>query len=1430
MENGRIDYKVVLDTSAMQAEANQVTRSFQNMTAAARSEGAKIDDAFSSVAGNIGRAFAALGAAATFQQLSQKILQVRGQFQQLEVAFETMIGSAEEADKLMSQLVQTAATTPFGLQEVAGGAKQLLAYGIAADEVNDTLVRLGDIAAGLSIPLNDLVYLYGTTMTQGRLYTQDLRQFMGRGIPLVEELAKQFNVTKDRVSELVTEGKVGFPEVKKAIEDLTAEGSKFGGLMEKQSHTITGQISNIEDALDMMFNDLGKSSEGVINDILSGVSYVIEHYKTFGKILLELVATYGAYKAALIAIAAINQARAFAENVRLVMMMRKEIGLATAAQQAFNITAKANPYGLIAAAIAAVIGALILFVDHTDEATKAQERLNSIKTEAAGKAAEEREQIELLIKAAKNEKLAMEDRLTAVKKLNQIIPNYNAQLDATTGKYIENTNALNQYLQALARKYELEGAKDRLKEIGKNIATARIELRKATEEQKEASNARQSTYNGAGAFIPTPIVGAKEVDDATSKINKANQNLKEAYKERDLIYKEYGVDLQKDAVKEPTPSPTPTPSPKPKKTTTKSGTGSKTGSKADKPDLKQIQYNVDELMSEWDDALSKMKEKMALDIVDASIDALDEGTDKQVRRIKQSTKKQLDALDDEIKELQKKKLEEDKKIWLEQNPNKKEYDYKTPAEEGIEQFLEKYPELKTLYEARKQQIEEAGGKSTKKVRDDAAKAERNALEGYLMEYGSYTDKRLAITERYMQEIADATTIGEKLSLQRQLQDALQAIDFNALKEEINWEEVFNDLDKISIESLEKLKKQLKDALKAKDLTAEDAKTISEQIKAINDQLIIRQKAWRESFGLVIPELEEQRRLIQEAKEAQEQLNEAQEKHRKASDEVNRDQKAITDYIKAQGKEYSGDINTASADKIMSLFAGDKTAGKGMEDLLLNLSKSEGKLATTTTALGKAQEGASMAATKAGGNIASTVAIIDAIVNKVNDNVKSANDLVKQLGLGDTSFGKGFSSFAESSQYAVDAWNALKSGNIMGVANGVVGSLRTLGDALGEWGIGFFGSSDKTLVKDLERLTRSNESLEGAVSRLTKTMEQQAGSDLTKTYTEAVDDLEIAMANTQEMIARSAAAYSNGFFGIGGKGSTNKKIAKLLSTSDWERISQIMGRTITDVSQIWDMSSEEMGKLLEHAPDIWAKFKEGASDGYKDISDYLDSYVELYDKLIDLQQQYNESITQTSFDNIKSGLADLINDTETNAYDVIGNVTTMLQNSILNIVLTKSMKPKLDKWYEDFANSMADDTLTAMEHAALEEGYADIYKQAKEEVDRAYKLAGIDPNTGDVEDASTGAWSALGEETGRSLDGRMTAIHIQVTKIADMMLLDHEAIGRMDMRSMQDSTTLNEMHNLIFLSTEHLERVARNSDALPQINSKLEQIRQNTDRL
>lgn len=302
--DGSLNFGISLDDSELRRQIESSKSAFEELADTVESDSGRMDDALSSIKKTV----SSLGLAWSMQEFAQKVATVRGEFQQLEVAMETMLGSASKTQSLMSQMVETAATTPFGLQEVAGGAKQLLAYGLEAEKVNDTLIRLGDIAAGLSIPLGDLVYLYGTTMAQGRLYTQDLNQFTGRGIPMLKELAAQFGVAESKVKGLVEEGKVGFPEVQKVIENLTNEGGTFGGLMEKQSHTITGQISNIEDAFDLMFNEIGEESEGFINAALESTSWLVEHYNVTAEALMTLVATYGVYKATLMATTAYTNA------------------------------------------------------------------------------------------------------------------------------------------------------------------------------------------------------------------------------------------------------------------------------------------------------------------------------------------------------------------------------------------------------------------------------------------------------------------------------------------------------------------------------------------------------------------------------------------------------------------------------------------------------------------------------------------------------------------------------------------------------------------------------------------------------------------------------------------------------------------------------------------------------------------------------------------------------------------------------------------------------------------------------------------------------------------------------------------------------------------------------------------------------------------
>lgn len=312
-----LHFPITADNGSFMRALNEVTAGVRDASRQIEAEGGSIDRVIS----NIKNGIAGIGAGWGFKEVASAIASTRGEFQQLEVAFETMLGSAGKAAELMDQLVHTAAITPFDLQGIAEGAKQLLAYGVSADDVNHRLVQLGDIAAGLSIPLKDLVYLYGTTLTQGRMFTQDLRQFQGRGIPIADELAKQFGVAKDKVGELVTAGKVGSKEFITAIDAMTGPGSKFGGLMEAQSKTISGQIANIEDAFDSMLNDIGKSSEGLIDTTLGVTSTIVENWQTVLLILGDIAAAYGVQKAVTVGASAIATASFKAEATALAALL-----------------------------------------------------------------------------------------------------------------------------------------------------------------------------------------------------------------------------------------------------------------------------------------------------------------------------------------------------------------------------------------------------------------------------------------------------------------------------------------------------------------------------------------------------------------------------------------------------------------------------------------------------------------------------------------------------------------------------------------------------------------------------------------------------------------------------------------------------------------------------------------------------------------------------------------------------------------------------------------------------------------------------------------------------------------------------------------------------------------------------------------------------
>lgn len=363
------------------------------------------------------KTFDVIGGTEALKQFVSDVVRVRGEFQQLEFSFATLLQSKEKSDALMSQIIKTAAETPFDVKELAAGTKQLIEYGVASDQINGTLLRLGDIASGVGVPLEQLTSLYGSVMTQGSLYDKDLGQFTASGIPMLQGLADALGVSTEKVNEMVSAGKIGFPEVQKVIENLTNEGGRFYGSMDEQSNTIVGEMNNLRDAWDAMLNKIGQSQEGIISDSIDGVQFLVENYEQIGKIILSLIETYGVYRTACMAHIVLTQSLATTQ-----MMLGATMAKLKQSFLAFTGAMNLNPWVLAATAIIGLGVAMWNLSEHTTAAQKAQKRFNDEQSRFNQQQEDRKQKIDGLINTIQDETETEYAKVGAYEELKKLSP------------------------------------------------------------------------------------------------------------------------------------------------------------------------------------------------------------------------------------------------------------------------------------------------------------------------------------------------------------------------------------------------------------------------------------------------------------------------------------------------------------------------------------------------------------------------------------------------------------------------------------------------------------------------------------------------------------------------------------------------------------------------------------------------------------------------------------------------------------------------------------------------------------------------------------------------------------------------------------------------------------------------------------------------
>ena len=829
------------------------------------------------------------------KEFVSKVLETRGAFQQLEIAFETMLGNKEKADKLMNDAVKLAAKTPFDLQGVADGARSLLAFGMDSEKVIDTLRRLGDVSAGLSLPLGRLTTIFGQTMVKGKLTTRDMLRYQQAGVPILDELAKMYGKNTEQIRAMITAGKVGFKDVEQMFNNMTSAGGRFANLMEKQSASVTGRISNIQDAIDEMFNEIGEKSEGPINKGLELTGKLVENYEKVGKVIGAVAVAYGVERAAMMIYIAIkNRATAAtALSTRAKIAEAAASNGAAGAQMALNKAILANPYVLAATAVAALAFQLYRLSTQTSEAEKAQKQMQNAEMLVAQEAMKEKAQLDELkgrlegtekgTKAwndAKNEIVSkfgkyhkgLDDEITKVGTLATTydglatsienaarVRSYSAFVNAQSeAMEKEMSNALTTVQERLSKHFG-EGQKD---QAGAMFAQV-IDYVTGTipEMEREVWDTLEDATKG-GIF---GVLMGKSLNTMVQNARKDQQQLKTLSADAKKWFN-VSDDLLKQFEAPTTPETPETPQ-----------------SKTDKELTRQ--YNLQKRRDEQAKKLSREAAQAEIDAQQRQVDIMEDGYAKRRATNELNHKKEMlqirNQREDKLKELQ----EEEKAQYMAANPDAKEFSFKTTIKELPAEWKDVYDQMETdaldkfvkanadAYDEMVKEYGDAKAKMLQLERDyddqieEAARLASEAGEGpakeyyealvealrqqkalniakanseMVSEYGNTTQKKDALGSFWKSQIEMAPD-AIKAGMEEAYKKALAELDLEDFKVKINWTAVFGNLEEQGsstiAETMGKVKQYLE--LNREDLGIDEIRDLEDALASMSAELSAR---------------------------------------------------------------------------------------------------------------------------------------------------------------------------------------------------------------------------------------------------------------------------------------------------------------------------------------------------------------------------------------------------------------------------------------------------------------------------------------------------------------------------------------------------------------------------------------------------------------
>jgi tape measure domain-containing protein len=794
-DNGALSFDAYINNSQFKQDIDEMQRKIRGLSDTAVNESKKIENSFA----GIGAVAAGYFGTQALTEFARQVVNVRGEFQQLGMAFEVMLGSKEKADALMAEQVAFAQKTPYTLTEVATNTKQLMAMGVATEDVMATMKSLGDVAAGVSVPISRVAINYGQVMTLGKLQGREIRDFAMAGIPIIGELAIMLGKTKDEILEMSEAGKITADMTTEAFRRMSAEGGKFYNMMERQTASVTGQLSNLQDKVSVMLNNIGTANEGLIYSIISGSATAVEHYQDILDVILPLVAVYGAYKAALLLTAAAQKAVALSTFVQEYVVMARALGTATANQIAFNRAVLANPYAIAAAAIAGLV--VVIY-----ELSRSEDNLIKVREKASDQYDEQKDKITALKSVLDNEKISIDERRKALVELQGIIPAYHAQL-TNEGKLInENKVAIDEYLKSLEKQIYLTAIMDEKIELTKKKRLQQKEVDKREKNAEQQSNAAKANVGNVGGSSFGAGSGADMLSgQAKIMAENARKELKATTEALDELDKEY-IKFSNTVKSNPVDPAKPRETEEEKK-------------KRLAREKKEAEERKKNLKDFNDEALELQKKAYQAELELARTNAKD--------------KKALIDLDLQNTLYE---IKEQEKI------------YKEKAKiAGI-----KNPDMSVFGRLRATAQNQAD--SEKRIVDqDEAKKQKEKLDGYLEKFRTFQGQLVDIERRYHEDslLLNKAYLKSKSSAEEaQIQDSIKArneayekeksdVKVKELMASPDWTLLFSDLSKVSVDEMIKLRDKIEAQFSSMKLDPKDLESLRNKLREVTNEVLNR---------------------------------------------------------------------------------------------------------------------------------------------------------------------------------------------------------------------------------------------------------------------------------------------------------------------------------------------------------------------------------------------------------------------------------------------------------------------------------------------------------------------------------------------------------------------------------------------------------------